>query len=240
VTNTLVAGNTGGPASGDCMPVSAPTSDHNLSSDTSCNFNDPGSKTGVDPQLGALADNGGPTDTRALAASSPAIDAGTNTGCPATDQRGVTRPQGSSCDIGAFERVPDPRADLAVALKAKPKKLKPRGKVKYTVTVTNGGPDAATASVLTGTVSKGVKRLKPGSACKLGAGKKGKRSFTCDLGDLAAGSTTTLKLKGKLAKKAKRAKANVRVTTTTTDPTPANDAAKVKSKVKKKKPAKGK
>ena len=53
--------------------------------------------------LDALADNGGYTQTMALGAGSSAIDTGTNTGCPATDQRGVTRPQGSHCDIGAYE-----------------------------------------------------------------------------------------------------------------------------------------
>jgi len=57
----------------------------------------------ADPNLGALQNNGGFTQTMALGAGSPAIDAGTNTGCPATDQRGVTRPQGSQCDIGAYE-----------------------------------------------------------------------------------------------------------------------------------------
>ncbi len=91
------------------------------------------------------------------------------------------------------------------------------------MTVTNGGPAAAAGSTLTGKVSKSVKRLKPGSPCKLGKGKKGKRTFTCDLGNLAEGSTTTVKLKGKLAKKAKAAKLKVRVATTTTDATPGND-----------------
>lgn len=52
---------------------------------------------------GALANNGGFTQTHALLAGSPAIDAGTNTGCPATDQRGVSRPQGTFCDIGSYE-----------------------------------------------------------------------------------------------------------------------------------------
>jgi predicted outer membrane repeat protein len=56
-----------------------------------------------DPNFAALADNGGPTQTMALLPVSPAINAGTNDGCPETDQRGVTRPQGSQCDIGAFE-----------------------------------------------------------------------------------------------------------------------------------------
>lgn len=47
------------------------------------------------------ADNGGPTQTMALAAGSPAINAGVSTGCPARDQRDRTRT--GSCDVGAYE-----------------------------------------------------------------------------------------------------------------------------------------
>ena len=59
--------------------------------------------------LVALADNGGPTPTHALVPGSPAIDAGQAAPCPATDQRGVTRPldgdgdSSADCDAGAFE-----------------------------------------------------------------------------------------------------------------------------------------
>ena len=60
---------------------------------------------GQDPLLGKLQDNGGFTQTHALWLGSPAINAGTNTGCPATDQRGIARPQGARCDIGAYEYV---------------------------------------------------------------------------------------------------------------------------------------
>jgi len=54
--------------------------------------------------LGPLADNGGPARTHALVEGSSAIDAG-SPDCPppVTDQRGVARPQGVACDIGAFE-----------------------------------------------------------------------------------------------------------------------------------------
>lgn len=58
-----------------------------------------------DPLLGPLADNGGPNKTMVLQPGSPAIDAGNNATCPGTDQRGIIRPQGSTCDIGAFELV---------------------------------------------------------------------------------------------------------------------------------------
>ena len=72
-------------------------------------FEETGDQT-ADPDgtwLGALQDNDGPTHTHALLAGSPAIDAGTCTdhtdATIATDQRGVSRPQGTACDIGAFE-----------------------------------------------------------------------------------------------------------------------------------------
>ena len=50
----------------------------------------------------ALKDNGGPTPTHALVLGSPALDQ-IASGAPATDQRGVTRPQNGLSDIGAFE-----------------------------------------------------------------------------------------------------------------------------------------
>jgi len=63
--------------------------------------------TGVTPNLGPLRNNGGSTQTHALLSGSPTIDAGDCTdkdGNPVTtDQRGVKRPQGSQCDIGAYE-----------------------------------------------------------------------------------------------------------------------------------------
>ena len=54
-------------------------------------------------KLGALADNGGPTQTRALLAGSAAIDSGDPSILAGTDQRGASRPQGGRADIGSFE-----------------------------------------------------------------------------------------------------------------------------------------
>ena len=59
----------------------------------------------IDPLLGPLADNGGPTLTMALLPGSPAIDAGDNTDAPEWDQRGPGLPRivDGTIDIGAFE-----------------------------------------------------------------------------------------------------------------------------------------
>jgi hypothetical protein len=64
----------------------------------------------ADPLVAPLANNGGPTQTSALQPGSPAIDAGSpavpgsaTQACTTSDQRGVGRPQGPACDIGAYE-----------------------------------------------------------------------------------------------------------------------------------------
>lgn len=70
-----------------------------------------GNILGMTPQLSWLQDNGGAAYTHALLTGSPAIDAGDNSNCPATDQRGVIRPVDgdgngvAACDMGAYEYV---------------------------------------------------------------------------------------------------------------------------------------
>ena len=96
--NSIVAGNVSSNGSGIIADAG-----HNLSSDGSCAFTNLGSRNNIDPMLGRLADNGGPTPTMALLPGSPAIDAGDPAASPPTDQRGVARPLGTAADIGAFE-----------------------------------------------------------------------------------------------------------------------------------------
>ena len=94
----------------NCAGASSPSSsDYNLSSDASCtSFTQPHDMQNVNPLIGPLANNGGPTQTHALLPGSPAVDripaVGAN--CPAIDQRGIARPQGLACDIGAYEATP--------------------------------------------------------------------------------------------------------------------------------------
>ncbi len=114
--NTIIAAGTGttGP---NCSvePESAIQSQgHNLDSLNDCSFTAAGDLVNADPLIAPLGINGGPTQTMALASSSPAIDAADGAACPPTDQRGVLRPAGTGCDIGAFE-LATPRATSGLA-----------------------------------------------------------------------------------------------------------------------------
>jgi predicted outer membrane repeat protein len=102
LTNTIVANSTSG---GNCSGTIT-SAGYNIDSANTCAFAGTGDKINTNPLLGTLANNGGPTQTQALLAGSPAIDAGTGVGAPAVDQRGVSRPQGAGYDIGAYEYTP--------------------------------------------------------------------------------------------------------------------------------------
>jgi CSLREA domain-containing protein len=106
LADSIVADGSGPAGTENCSGAGMLSLGHNIDSLDQCNFSATDDKPSTDPMLAALADNGGPTETQALPASSPAIDAGLD--CPATDQRGIARPQGGGCDIGAFELVPAP------------------------------------------------------------------------------------------------------------------------------------
>jgi hypothetical protein len=99
--NTIVANSASG---GNCGGAVITSQGYNLDSANTCAFPNASDLHDLDPLLGLLTDNGGATWTHALLIGSPAIDHGTNSGCPLTDQRRKTRPMGPACDIGAFER----------------------------------------------------------------------------------------------------------------------------------------
>ncbi len=100
--NNILANNAGG---GECTAsgFGSAVGNHNLIENGSGLCSKLTNTIVSDPMLGSIADNGGFTQTMALNAGSPAIDAADDVNCLPTDQRGVTRPQGSHCDIGAYE-----------------------------------------------------------------------------------------------------------------------------------------
>jgi len=241
VKNTIVAGNTAPTGQSDCALVAMVASDHNLSGDASCMFTDAGSKQSTDPLLGGLQNNGGETDTLALQPGSPAIDAGTNEGCPPADQRGVSRPQGPSCDIGAFElAAPAPpgaaSADLRLKVKPKPKRPQAGGKLAFLITVRNAGPSAATGTIVKGTapaLAKKVRgpKLNGKPACNLAKAKKGKRKFTCRLGTVAAGKAKKLRVVVR-PKSPGKLRARARVRSGVADPNLKNNKGRAGVKVR--------
>jgi hypothetical protein len=116
VLNTIVAGNR-------CVGTSITSLGYNIDEGSSCGFDHATDLTETDPLLGELDEASG-SPAHPLLAGSPAIDAIPVEECLdfedmplLTDQRGVERPQGSACDIGAVEVVPEPAA-IALQLAA--------------------------------------------------------------------------------------------------------------------------
>jgi len=113
IQNSIVANSVSG---GNCSGTIA-SNGYNLSSDAACHLEGSGDLNSIDPKLGPLQNNGGPTQTQALLSGSPAIDGGNPAGCTdgvghllKTDQRGLPRPDAEDiggCDIGAYERQSD-------------------------------------------------------------------------------------------------------------------------------------
>lgn len=107
LSGTLIANGSG---SNNCQDDLSLLTDggHNIEDGFSCGLSAATSLSNIDPLLGDLADNGGETKTMALPPESPAaerIALGVG-GCGkelAIDQRGVARPQGAACDVGAYE-----------------------------------------------------------------------------------------------------------------------------------------
>lgn len=148
---------------------------HNVEDADTCGLGAAGDKKSTPITLGPLASNGGPTRTRAIFANGPAFDAGA--GCPRLDQRGVVRPKGAACDVGAFELAGVPDVVTRPATNVRLRKAVLRGTVRpsgrpttysfqygktraygKTTAVRNAGAGSARLPV-----SAAVKALKPAS-----------------------------------------------------------------------------
>lgn len=117
LANSILAGNTA-PSEPDCSGSVASGGYNLVGNGMGCFGFSPATHdlegtTGalLDPRLGPLEGNGGPTPTHAILTGSPALDAGNpaapggGSGCETSDQRGTARPGGTRCDIGAFEQT---------------------------------------------------------------------------------------------------------------------------------------
>jgi uncharacterized repeat protein (TIGR01451 family)/CSLREA domain-containing protein len=199
--NTIVANQTAG---GNCSRVVG-DGGHNLEDANNCGFSTAnGSLPNTDPLLdpAGLKDNGGPTPTIGLQPGSPAIDAipPPVNGCGTTitiDQRGVTRPQGVGCDIGAFELV-QPGADLAITKSVSPNAVVSGNRLTYTLTVNNNGPRNATEVTVTDPLPDSVHfnsvTQSQGTCVRSATTNPQPKGGTvaCSMGNLANGASATI------------------------------------------------
>lgn len=216
IGGTIIAGNTG-PAEPECsfkeLPGYAPISDgFNITDDGSCMLEGAGDRASLDPALGLLQDNGGPTLTRALTPGSLAIGSAVS-GCPATDQRGAARPA-THCDIGAYQA--NALADLALTGAASAPAAVVGQTATYTFNAVNNGPDAIPTTRITDQLPVGATLVSARPGCT------GASTVVCPLGALAPGTAATQALTVRFtAPGASVDKATVGGAPT--DPNPAND-----------------
>ncbi len=181
--------------------------------------------------LGPLANNGGPTMTRASLAGSPAINAIPFADCtdqssptpqPVTmDQRGVTRPEpaGGNCDIGAYEF-----GDVSLATSPpRPVPEKPFDGSTTTIgfEVVNGGPAPATHTTATWTLPAGLKFVSgtaSGGSCAATA-----TGASCPLGVVSVGTPATSSIILRPTKPAGDLTSKLVVTATEPNTTPSGD-----------------
>lgn len=180
LTNSIVANSAGANCSG------AITGSNNLDSGNTCGF----TISNQNPLLAALASNGGTTQTHALSVGSPAIDAGSLCPPPATDQRGVVRPFGGACDIGAFEFTPG--VDLRIIKTDGDDCADLDDVLTYTITVSNAGAQDATGVTVSDVLPGGVTFISvtPSSgSCVFSNG-----TVTCSLGTITGGNSVNITL----------------------------------------------
>ncbi len=155
--NTIVANSTGGNCAGKV--ISMTDNGYNLDSADNCAFaTGKHSLINALPVLGPLQLNApGSTPTHKLMPGSQAIDAGTCTGAPVTDQRGAPRPGPTSifCDIGAYE-LQTATSDIMVDKKLVTANPIAGQAVTYTLTISNAGDGLAAGVLVTDSLPAGV------------------------------------------------------------------------------------
>ena len=200
--STILASSVSGGFDANCggLIPAIQSAGNNIDSGDTCGFDPPpggsdtaqGDQVNSNPLLDNLADNGGPTKTRALLPGSPAIDNGGD--CTpvdgvalALDQRGGHRPPpagspGTGCDVGAFEA--NSLGDLSVAANVvNGDPTVTGGTVTYNVVGTNDGPDAINGAAITNPLPAGTSFVSASSGCAPSAG-----SVRCDLGTITPGA----------------------------------------------------
>ena len=222
--NSIVSGNkSASPTSSNC-DTAITSNGFNLEQGGTCGFTQSSDVNG-DPKLGALTDNGGPTNTQFPAAGSAAIDAGDSGTCPATDQRGTSRPKLAGCDIGAVEAEP---GDVSISITDAPDPIQVNDTLTYTITVRNVGTTPAhnviVSDHLPSSLTHGTSNSSQGPPCA------DAQTEVCNLGNIPVGGRAVVTFRvqtlrtGTVSNTVTAALANV-------DSNPANNSATTTTKV---------
>jgi CSLREA domain-containing protein len=188
----------------------------NIVSDTTCGAAG-ATRVIADPQLGALSDNGGGTDSRAPAVGSPAINAAP--ACvTAADQRGQGRPLGAACDIGAVELG----SDLALTAAVSNPSPTPGSDVVFTLVVANAGADAAAGTTVSIDVT-GAPQITSASS-SLGSCSVAGSVITCNLGTVNRGAQANVLIVARVPDSGTVA-SSATVSSSLPDPNPSNNSA---------------
>lgn len=119
ISHTLLAGNSA-PNGNDCIGSLSSGGYNLLETSEGCSITNSQTSDLLDQAalLQALVNNGGPTLSYALQATSPALDGGSalSSECETIDQRGIQRPQGGRCDIGALEQIQTLRQESSFSI----------------------------------------------------------------------------------------------------------------------------
>ena len=182
--NSLIAGNSAGSAP-DCSGTLASQGYNLLGNSAGCGGLTDGisgdlvgsAAHPVDPKLGPLQDNGGATFTHALLFDSLAIDAGSPAACASTDQRGITRPQGTECDIGAYEFDGPVKQSQIISFAPLPNKTVGNPPFTISATASSGLPVTFTASGKCNVNGNTVTLSGQAGSCAITAHQKGNATY---------------------------------------------------------------
>ena len=181
--NSLIAGNSAGSAP-DCSGTLASQGYNLLGNSAGCGGLTDGSggdlvgdaAHSLDPKLGPLQGNGGATFTHALLPGSPAMNTGSSVSCAATDQRGIARPQGMGCDIGAYEFDGSIKQNQTITFAALPNKTAGDSSFPISASASSGLKATFSASGQC-SISGNVVTLKGAGSCTITAHQAGDASF---------------------------------------------------------------
>jgi uncharacterized repeat protein (TIGR01451 family) len=221
--NTIVSGGQGEAGHQNCNGM-IQSLGYNIDSLNQCGLGTTGDQVDTDPRLQAPRDNGGPGPTVGFGLDSPAFNRGDPNNCPPADERGIRRPQGAGCDIGAFELE---LADLGLRGSVNRASVKIGSTVTLSLSASNGGSGTGHGTFIGESLPAGLTLV---SANPSGGSCSGTRDVACVLGELAPGAVAGVQIVVRATAPGTHLMSPA-ITSSTVDPSAANNGVSIPVKV---------